>query len=277
MKKYLSKFIKNHFKTIFKSLVESSHQNFSINKIEIKLLKNCKLGKAKEKIYLIPDEIVSPYVLKNLCWNYNIIKFIKKFKKKNDNIFLDIGSNIGLISKQILSSNIKIKKILCFEPNQNSFECLKLNLSNNQNVNLYNFGLGLKNNYLKLYKNINNSGDNSFINKKGSFEKCKIKNINSFFKNNSKIFKKQNLIYKSDVQGMDEEIFIGLKKEYFDKINIAIIEITNHTFIFKNKEKFLSRLNSFKIINNKDLINISVNQILNKINHKEEFDLFLKR
>ena len=35
---------------------------------------------------------------------------------------------------------------------------------------------------------------------------------------------------------MDEEIFIGLKKEYFNKINIAIIEITNHEFIFKNKE-----------------------------------------
>ena len=277
MKKYLSKFIKNHYKTIFKSLIESKHENFSINKIEIELIKNCKLGKAKDKISLIPDEIVTPYVLKNKCWDYEIIKFIKKFKKKNDNIFLDIGSNVGLISKQILSSNLKIKKILCFEPNQNSFECLKQNLSNNKIVNAYNFGLGLKTSNLKLYKNINNSGDSSFIKKKGSFEICKIKNINSFFKNNYKIFKKQNLIYKSDTQGMDEEIFVGLKKEYFDKINIAIIEITNHKFIFQNKKKFFSRLNSFKVINNKNLNNISTNQILNKINNKEEFDLFLKR
>ena len=86
MKKYLSKIIKNHYKTIFKSLIESKNKDFSVNKIEIELLKNCKLGKAKDKIYLIPDEIVTPYVLKNKCWNYEIIKFIKNLEK-NDNIF----------------------------------------------------------------------------------------------------------------------------------------------------------------------------------------------
>ena len=85
------------------------------------------------------------------------------------------------------------------------------------------------------------------------------------------------MIYKSDTQGMDEEIFINLKKKYFDKISIVIIEITNHKFILQNKKKFLSRLNSFKIMNNKNLTNINTSQILNKINNREEFDLFLKK
>ena len=35
---------------------------------------------------------------------------------------------------------------------------------------------------------------------------------------------------------MDEEIFVGLKEKYFDNINIAIIEISNHKFINKNKK-----------------------------------------
>ena len=47
MKKYLSKFIKNHYKTIFKSLVESESKYLSINKLEVELKKNCKLGKKK--------------------------------------------------------------------------------------------------------------------------------------------------------------------------------------------------------------------------------------
>ena len=63
MKKYLSKFIKNHYKTIFKSLVESESEYLSINKLEVELKKNCKLGKKKNKIYLIPDEIITPFVL----------------------------------------------------------------------------------------------------------------------------------------------------------------------------------------------------------------------
>ena len=47
MKKYLSKLIKNHYKTIFKSLVESESEYLSINKLEVGLKKNCKLGKKK--------------------------------------------------------------------------------------------------------------------------------------------------------------------------------------------------------------------------------------
>ena len=277
MKKYLSKFIKNHYKTIFKSLVESESEYLSINKLQVELKKNCKLGKKKDKIYLIPDEIITPFVLKNKHWDYEIIKFIKKHKNKTNNVFLDVGSNIGLVSKQLIEANIKIKKFLCFEPNKNSFDCLKLNLSSNKEVNLYNFGLGLKNQNLKLYKNKLNSGDSSFIKKKGNFEICKIKNINSFFKNHKKILAGKSLIYKSDTQGMDEEIFLGLKEKYFNNINIAIIEISNHKFINENEKKFYSRLQSFRIINDKNLKNININQIEKKINNKEEFDLFLKR
>ena len=188
-----------------------------------------------------------------------------------------MGSNIGLVSKQLIESNVKINKFLCFEPNKNSFECLKLNLSLNKEVNLYNFGLGLNNQNLKLYKNKMNSGDSSFIKKKGNFEICKIKNINSFFEDNNKILNGKKLIYKSDTQGMDEEIFTGLKEKYFKNINIAIIEISNHKFINKNKEKFYSRIQSFRIKNDKNLKNLKINQIEKKINNNEEFDLFLKR
>ena len=76
---------------------------------------------------------------------------------------------------------------------------------------------------------------------------------------------------------MDEEIFTGLKEKYFKNINIAIIEISNHKFINKNKEKFYSRIQSFRIKNDKNLKNLKINQIEKKINNNEEFDLFLKR
>ena len=49
-------------------------------------------------------------------------KFIKKHKIKTNNVFLEVGSNIGLVSKQLIETDIKIKKILgrknlIFKPN----------------------------------------------------------------------------------------------------------------------------------------------------------------
>ena len=277
MKKFLSKIIKNHFKTILVSLSESKPKNSCITKLEIELKKKCKLGNKNDKIYLIPDEIVTPYVLKKGCWDYEIINFINKHIKSKNNIFFDIGANVGLITKQLSAKNTKIKKFFCFEPNINSYECLTKNLSTNKLVNIYNFGLGLKNQKLKLYKNKMNSGDSSFVKKKGSYEICRINNINNFFRNNEKKIKNQNLIYKSDTQGMDEEIFININKEYFKKIQIAIIEITNFKLVNNNKIKFFSRINSFKILNDKNFNKLSINQIKNKIKNKEEFDLFMSK
>ena len=82
----------------------------------------------------------------------------------------------------VFTSNIDIKKILCFEPDKNTFECLEKNLSNNKIVTNYNFGLGLKTMSLKLYKNKMNSGDSSFVKKTKIYEICKIKKNKLFFK-----------------------------------------------------------------------------------------------
>ena len=277
MKKFLSRLVKGKFKTIFKSLLESKLKNISIKKLVIELEKNCLLGKKRDKIYLIPDEIITPYVLKNACWDYEIIQFIRRNIKNNNNIFLDIGANVGLITKQLLMTNIKIKKILCFEPDKNTFECLKKNLANSNIVNTYNFGLGLKTKSLKLYKNQMNSGDSSFVKKSRIYEICKINNINSFLKKNYKIINNDSLIYKSDTQGMDEELFIGLQDKYFEKIKIAIIEITNHKLIIKKDKKFFSRVKLFKQLYDKKLNKLTINEIKNRVKNQEEFDLFMSR
>ena len=82
MKKYLSKLIRNHYKTIFRSLAESSTKIGSINSIEFILSRNTHLGEKKSIINLIPDEIITPFVLKYGAWEYEIINFIKRFVPK---------------------------------------------------------------------------------------------------------------------------------------------------------------------------------------------------
>lgn len=276
MKKYLSKLIRNHYKTIFRSLAESSTKIGSINSIEFILSRNTHLGEKKSIINLIPDEIITPFVLKYGSWEYEIINFIKRFVPKKKIIFIDIGANIGLISKQLIVSDVKVKKIYCFEPDEKNFNCLKKNLHGYKNVELFNYGLGKRNITRKLYVNPHNSGDSTFITKRKNFTISIIKNINSFLK--KKISKNNDpIIYKSDTQGMDEEIFLAINEEYRNKIKIAIIEISNFKYINQNQELFFNKIKKFKIFRDNKLNKITIEKIKSKIRNKEEFDLFMTR
>ena len=106
MKKYLSPLIKNSFKTIFKSYILSKKVYVDIDYIKLKILKNCSLGKKNENIVLPIDSIILPSILKTGTWESHIVQLVKKYSKKKKFVLLDVGANIGLISKQILNSKI---------------------------------------------------------------------------------------------------------------------------------------------------------------------------
>ena len=273
MKKYLSPLIKNSFKTIFKSYILSKKVYVDIEYINLKILKNCSLGQKNESIILPIDNIILPSILKTGAWESHIIKLVKKYSKKRRFIFLDIGANIGLISRQVINSKINISKIFCFEPDKEKIKLIRHNLSKYKNIKIMNYGLGKKDINLKLYKNIYNFGDTSFIKKTSNFSKAKVKNINNFFiKNLSQ--SKLPIIYKSDTQGMDEEIILSLKETFLKNIEILIIEISNNKAILKNINKFnkiIKFFSKFYIHNQR----VSKKNVINKIQSRNEFDLIM--
>lgn len=275
MKKYLTRLIKNKHKFILKSLIEAKSVYGEINYFAFKLKKKCKLGSKGDRIFIPLDEIITSYILRYGCWDPEIVDFIKKNIKKKDNILIDIGANIGLMTRQLILSKIKFKKIFCIEPNSENFKLLKENLCIFRNIKYLNCGLGQRKSISKIYLNKYNFGDYSFKNKTEKYEKAIIENVNSFFKKNIK--NNKNIIYKSDTQGMDEEILLSLDKKYFQKIYILIIEITNHAIILKNKNNFIDILRNFKKFSSKDRNILSINEILNKIENKNEFDLFMSK
>ena len=203
--------------------------------------------------------------------SYN--KNYKKILKKRRFIFLDIGANIGLISRQVINSKINISKIFCFEPDKEKIKFIRYNLANYKNIKIMNYGLGKKDINLKLYKNIYNFGDTSFIKKTSNFSKAKVKNINNFFMKNLSS-NKLPIIYKSDTQGMDEEIIFSLKETFLKNIEILIIEISNNKENLKNMNKFnkITKFFSKFYIHNKM---VSKKNLLNKIKSKNEFDLIM--
>jgi len=281
MKKYLTKILQNEYKLLFKALNSSTKSSFTIDSLNLTLKKNTPLGKKNEKLILPLDEIVTPRIFKNEKWDYFIIKFIKKNIKYKNNYFFDIGANVGLISKQLQNLNLDIKSYFCFEPEMNNFKILNKNLKKN-NTYFYNYGLASKNKKTKIFVNNLNKSDNSiylnnYIGTKNNLSEINLKDSNIVLKKIINDKKIDHIIYKSDTQGMDEEIFLNLDNKILDKIYLLILEISNFKFIIKNLNKFLNKLEKFKLISTESKSNISLDDLKILIFEKKEFNIMAKK
>ena len=281
MKKYLTKILKNEYKLLFKALNSSTKSSFQIDSLNLTLNNNTPLGKKNDKLILPLDEIITPRIFKNEKWDYFIIKFIKKNIKYKNNFFFDIGANVGLISKQLQNLNLNIKNYFCFEPEKNNFKILSKNLINKKTY-LYNFGLASKNKKTKIFVNKLNKSDNSiylnnYVGTKNNLSKIILKDSNIVFKKIIDDKKINHIIYKSDTQGMDEEIFLNLDNEILDKIYLLILEISNFEYISKNLEKFLNKLENFRFISTENKSGITLDVLKKLIFKKKEFNLLAKK
>ena len=281
MKKYLTKILQNEYKLLFKALNSSTKSSFTIDSLNLTLNNNTPLGKKNEKLILPLDEIITPRIFKNEQWDYFIIKFIKKNIKYKNNYFFDIGANVGLISRQLQKLDLKIKNYFCFEPEKNNFNILSKNLINKKTY-LYNFGLASKNKKTKIFDNKLNKADKSIyfdknVVTKNNLSKIILKDSNIVFKKIIDDKKVNHIIYKSDTQGMDEEIFLNLDYEILDKIYLLILEISNFKFILKNLDKFLNKLENFRFISTENQSDITLDELKKLIFKKEEFNLLAKK
>jgi len=278
IKKILTKFLLNNFKSVFYILIKSKYEFLLPGHINFVLKKNTPLGKKGENIKLFFDQIITPNVIKNGSWDIFIVNFIKKFsKKKISYSFIDVGANIGLMSRQILNAGIKINSIFCFEPEINNFLLLKKNVGFFKESFFFNFALGNTNkDKAKLYLDSLNKGNYSLSKQNIKREYCNIKIIsaNTIIKKIIRNNRVNNIIYKSDTQGKDIEIFLSLDSDILKKIKIICIEISNFNF---DKIDFLSKILEFKIIYDESGVKLNKNLLINKLEQKNEFNLLACR
>ena len=277
--KILTNLIINKFSIIFRAFILSKKKNCNISYVDLKFSKNTFLGKKNESIRLKLDSTNLPKILDNGYFDIFIFKFLQKIKIKNI-IFVDIGSNQGLVSRQV--KNLKnIKKIYAYEPNTEIFSVLKKNLSL-ITKDIYNYGWGNKNKNFFLWCSKFNSGDYSLFRNKSRTEKikCQIKESNIEF---NKIYIKNknfNFVVKTDCQGYDVDIFNSLNIANIKRIKAYIMELNK---VPENKKydffKRLKLFNNFYIcedsIKQEKLKKINYNDIKILINRKKEFDLIM--
>lgn len=104
---------------------------------------------------IIPDDMIT-HIAKIFNGEYNV-----GYNNPNPTI-LDIGANIGGFARWA-NYRWPNSKIHCYEPVKNTFEILKANTSDIQNLKINNMAIGKKKEKKKIYYGKNNIGEASLI------------------------------------------------------------------------------------------------------------------
>lgn len=119
---------------------------------------------------------------------------------------IDIGSNIG---NHAIEFAKYFKKVICYEPNPRAYDLLATNTKHLKNVEVFNWGIGSKEELLQLQENINNIGGSSAkyqIDEK-NIVNIEIKPLDNFFDSLKKV-----MLLKIDVEGMEIDVLRGAEK-----------------------------------------------------------------
>ena len=148
-------------------------------------------------LWINPQHSHSGDKTENFIWNY----------LRRDDVFIDIGANIGTTTLEASKKIGDDGKIFSFEPNPRIFEFLRQNILLNKckNVKLFNFALGSKPTD-KYFSDIYTDESNS-VQEDNIGIKVKMKTLDEIIPKEIKI----DLI-KIDVIGYEKFVFLGARK-----------------------------------------------------------------
>lgn len=172
------------------------------------------------------------------------------YKKYPGFSMTDIGANVG-DTIAIVKNVIEDIKILCIEGDDESFEYLKSNSKQFNNVHLYKYYLGQSTEYIRAL--VNKKGWNNTL--KISFNQGELINIYSFddFLSKENICSKNIKLLKIDTEGFDNNIIRGAKN-YITTSNPILYFEYNIQNLLINKENGLGIFKFLKNLGYCDLI-----------------------
>jgi len=145
-------------------------------------------------------------VVKNFKYQLDLLYdsyLLNSIDIQNDDVIVDCGANVGELFLAVKEKNLDVT-YMGFEPDKETYECLKLNVKNEKNI-VHNIGLSNIEGSNNFY--IDNEGGNSSFVDFGTSESIKVdtKRLDSYnIKKNIKLF-------KIDAEGYEPEVLSGSK------------------------------------------------------------------
>lgn len=202
----------------------------SNQKKALKLNRNTDLGSKNDIIHIETDDVIYKSVNLSGEWGKSESVFLAGLCCEKTTL-IDLGANIGLISRQILNVTKSINKVLVIEPRAATMLNLRMNLqeiseARSLEIVFCQFALGEANSESYLYTETNNIGNSSLrmeLVPSSSHEKVQTVTSETFY--TSYLSKDETYILKSDLQGMDAAVLNALPKDFWNQVLGAVIEV----------------------------------------------------
>ena len=198
-----------------------------------------------------------------------VSNFLTKQNIRKISVLVDVGSHHGE-SINFFKKNFFVEKILAFEPDNQSFEILKKNIRNIENIKIYNFAVGDQNGSIKFKKHYDSESSTVVhINEKSKYFKRKNLYLN-FFNSQKKIFLEKEIKIKSldNVIDFDEFKYIDLIKIDTEGYDFHVIKGLGKLM---KKVKFIYFEHHFHDMLKKDYTYFEVDNYLKQNNFKKVF------
>ncbi len=183
-------------------------------------------------LHLPFDQVMIPHLLESGTWQGDVLEFARDGLSKRPGTsyhLFDVGANIGLMTRQFLAQFPAVKGATCVEPDPGNFAFLKKNTEVFGNVLYLNYALSNAAGKTTFYRESGNIGNYSLIPEAMAQAKSNEITIECLKTSDELLLRgvpaEARLIWKSDTQGYDEIIATELSLSFWDRVDVAFMEL----------------------------------------------------
>jgi FkbM family methyltransferase len=182
---------------------------------------------AAPTVRLIADYLMCPIVLGRHRWQIEELNFAKRFCLGAEPITLvDVGANMGLFSRQLLIAIPAITKVVSYEPEPANFACMIHNLAPfGDSVTLIEAAVSNRAGQMEFYLDPTNNGNFSLAVDAMPPNFSKITVEVRDVATESAAWSGERIFYKSDTEGLDEQVAAAIPPDVWQRVFAGIMEI----------------------------------------------------
>jgi len=190
------------------------------------------LSPGGETIELPLDDVIAPFVLKHGHWQMEELDFLGAHLPPQRCVLIDVGANIGLITRQLVQRLPGIAAAVCFEPQPLNFQMLSRNLAHLHQCYLVQAAIGESAGELRFYEESDNAGNYSLNLDAMRGKRYRTSVVQCLQASESQVLaplpeaiRDYPLVWKSDTQGFDEVIVTALPDSFWRRVHCGVMEI----------------------------------------------------
>lgn len=179
------------------------------------------------------DRVIARSVLDRGRWQPETIDFIAAHLPAGNCVLIDIGANVGLVTRQLVHKLPSIVGAVCFEPHPGNFQMLERNLGHLPHCHGVQAAVGNAAGQFTFYEDSHNAGIYSLSadsmrgrEYRTSVVACIEATADNLLAPLTDEQRALPIVWKSDAQGFDEVIATALPDAFWSRVHCGVMEIS---------------------------------------------------